>query len=72
MWVKGHLQKAAKEIKRERPVEIFELAQKNKEKYKDTLNKSEIIFLKNTLTTKNIPNPKLIIKGHTKANSLGG
>ena len=70
-WVKGHLDKAAKEISRERISEIFEHANETCEEYSDILNDNENNFLKSTLKTKNIPTPKLIIKDHKKPDEEG-
>ena len=70
-WVREHLKTSAKEIKRERLVEIFKIAQETKLELKDTLSEKELTFLSKTLESKSIPTPKLIIKDHKKANENG-
>ena len=70
-WVNKHLQKSAKEIKRERLIELFELAQKTKLELEEILSEKELTFLSKTLDSKSIPTPKLIIKDHKNADKNG-
>ena len=57
-WVLEHLRKSAKEIKRERLVELYGIAQETKLKIEDSLSESEERFLSKTLESKSIPTPK--------------
>ena len=66
-----HLQKSAKEIKRERLIELFKLAQKTKLDLEEILSEKELTFLSKTLDSKSIPTPKLIIKDHKDADANG-
>ena len=70
-WVNGHLETSAKEINREKILQIFELATAKCEDLYDFLDEKEYNFLKSTLKTRNIPTPKLIIKDHKKLNEEG-
>ena len=71
LWVKGHLEKSAKEISRERISESFDHTNETCDKYLDVLNDNKIQFLKSTLKMKNIPTPKLIIKDNKKPDNEG-
>ena len=56
-WVKDHLRESAKEIERERLVEIFNLAQETKLELEGTLSEKELTFLSKTLEFRSIPTP---------------
>ena len=56
-WVLQHLQKSAKEIKRERLVDLYKIAQDTKLKIEDSLSEKEERFLSKTLESRSIPTP---------------
>ena len=68
LWVQKHLDKQAKEIKRDDIVDIFQKAIE----YADVLAEQELLsdqekaFLKEGIYSKSIPTPKLLIKNHKK------
>ena len=66
-----HLAKAGKEIKREKLVEIESEAMTLLESITTHLDKGELAFLTETINSKAIPTPKILIKDHKKADASG-
>lgn len=70
--MREHFPTSAKEIKRERLIEIFDLAHiKIMLEFEESISEKELSFLSKILDSKSIPTPKLIIKDHKKENENG-
>ena len=63
-WVHGHLTKSAKEVTRYRLTKIFEQGEELLDKMRDMLSKNEAEFIEESLQSRAIPTPKLLIRHH--------
>ena len=69
--VKEHLKKSAKEIERGRVTEIFEDSKVLLDSIGFKMSKNEVGHINESLKTKAIPAPKLLIKDHKKLTGMG-
>ena len=69
--VLGHLRASAKEIPRDRIIELFDTAKNEQAKFEDLLSANEEKFLTKSIDSRSIPTPKLIIKDHKKQDQNG-
>ena len=69
--VKEHLQKNAKEIPRSRLTEVGDQAMSLLQEIQNSLSEKEAEFILQSLQSKAIPSPKLLIKDHKKADKDG-
>ena len=65
-WMNNHLKKSANEITRDKVVEFHRLSVEKFNDIKDLLSKNEKNFLLESINSKAIPTPKLLIKDHKK------
>jgi GIY-YIG catalytic domain len=70
-WVKQHLDKYGKEIPRSKLIEVTDKAMELLEEKRDFLSMKETLFLKQSIDSKAIPSPKLLIKDHKKVDNKG-
>ena len=70
-WVLGHLQQYAREVPRSKLTEISEKAKDMLDEKIELLSKKEVAFLRQSIDSKAIPSPKLLIKDHKKENEFG-
>ena len=66
-----HLKKSGKEIPRSRLIEVEEQANNLLEQIQNNLTENEAAFIRQTLKSKAIPSPKLLIKDHKKVGKNG-
>ena len=69
--VKEHFKKSAREIERGRVVEICEDSKVLVDAIGFKLSKNEVGHINESLKTKAIPTPKLLIKDHKKMSNIG-
>jgi len=67
-WVEKHLNDSSTESLRERLVKIHEKVSELLAKVGDSLNDKEYDYIKESLNSRAIPTPKLLIKDHKKPN----
>jgi hypothetical protein len=65
-----HLLKNGKEIPRSKLVQVFEDANKLLENLEHIMSEDEYIFVKESINSKAIPSPKLLIKDHKEINDV--
>jgi hypothetical protein len=70
-WAIKRLLKNGKEIPRSKLVEVLDKANKLLESLDDTMSEDEYSFVKESLNSKAIPSPKLLIKDHKFVNDDG-
>ena len=70
-WVMENLEGTATIIEHERLTEIVKEAEKLLASMKDLTNDSEFSFVKESIVSKSIPTPKLLIKDHKKKDDHG-
>lgn len=70
-WMEEHLESKAIKSSRDRIKDIYNDANKLLDEIEDIINKNEYNLLKETIETKAIPTPKLLIKDHKKPNDKG-
>ena len=69
--VKEHLKQSAREIERGRVVEICEDAKVLVDAIGFKMSKNDVGHINESLKTKAIPTPKLLIKDHKKMSNMG-
>jgi hypothetical protein len=70
-WATKHLLKNGKEIPRSKLVEVLDEANELLESLDDVMSEDEYSFVKESLNSKAIPSPKLLIKDHKFVNDDG-
>jgi hypothetical protein len=70
-WVKGHLDASAKVVSRHHLMDILESGKELLDDLEGLMGKKEYKFVKQSLLSRKIPTPSLLIKDHKKASSTG-
>ena len=70
-WVIKHLEKSAAEIPRSKLVEVHQNAMEYLEELEPLLSKNEHLAIRESITSKAVPTPKLLIKDHKPADEHG-
>jgi hypothetical protein len=70
-WVKGHLDASAKVVSRHHLMDILESGKELLDDLEGLMGKKEYKFVKQSLLSRKIPTPSLLIKDHKKASSMG-